>query len=393
MSRPRIRTWLVVMIAVLVLGNVIVLIRAVRSGRAEDWSDLAPTIVVVMNVVGAAVIVVLLIALVVVTRRGRWPSWLGVGERRWKTSADEEVQPAKTAWDWLQLLIVPGMLVVIALYFSASQASREQSREDRRVREDRALAAAARQDDTLDSYMNEMRELILDRHLLQTPKGSQLRDVARSATLSALRRLDGERKGEVVRFLIEARLLSRRGFHIPGADLRGADLRGIGPTPPDVVNLARTDLRGARFDRAVLNLADFRYADLLGASFEETTLVGVRFQVADLTGADFTLAIISGGVSTSQPTSFESACVTNTSFNAAEFRRWVGQRWAGPIAADFSGADGDNVDFSAALGLRNVDAHANLTHVNLDGATGRPRGPSRFSTRGQAVCAEYGPIS
>jgi hypothetical protein len=30
----------------------------------------------------------------------RWPAWTGVGERRWKKTSDEEVQPPKTLWDY-----------------------------------------------------------------------------------------------------------------------------------------------------------------------------------------------------------------------------------------------------------------------------------------------------
>jgi hypothetical protein len=109
----------------------------------------------------------------------RWPAWLGVGERRWKKSPGEEVQPPKTLWDFLQLLIVPAILVVIALAFNASQASREQKREDRRVREDRALATETRRDANLDAYLTEMRDLILNRHLLTSRKGSAVQSVAR----------------------------------------------------------------------------------------------------------------------------------------------------------------------------------------------------------------------
>jgi hypothetical protein len=54
----------------------------------------------------------------------RWPDWSGFPERRWKKSPDEEVQPAKTVWDWLQLLIVPAVLAVIAVAYNAAQASR-----------------------------------------------------------------------------------------------------------------------------------------------------------------------------------------------------------------------------------------------------------------------------
>src|SRR5262245_34410385 len=98
----------------------------------------------------------------------RWQAWTGIGERPWK----EGVQPANPAWDVLQLLIVPGILVVIALAFNASQASRDRSREDRRIREDRALANAAREDATLDAYLAKMSNLILDRGLTSARAGS-----------------------------------------------------------------------------------------------------------------------------------------------------------------------------------------------------------------------------
>src|SRR5262249_2052866 len=94
-----------------------------------------------------------------------WPTWTGLGERRWQKSSDEEVQPPKTLWDLLQLLIVPAMLVVIAFAFNASQASREHRREDRQIREDRLLARAAREDATLNAYLSEMRDLILNHRL------------------------------------------------------------------------------------------------------------------------------------------------------------------------------------------------------------------------------------
>jgi uncharacterized protein YjbI with pentapeptide repeats len=300
----------------------------------------------------------------------RWPSWLGVGERRWKKSADEEVQPAKTAWDWLQLLIVPGMLVVIALYFNASQASRDRTREDRRIREDRALAASARQDDTLDSYMSAMRELILDRHLFRETSDSA-RDVARTATLSTLRRLDGQRKGEVVKFLIEAELISMEGrapFDIAGADLRSADLRDLEALGPSF-NLADTDLRGARFDRSYLDLTSFEGADLRGASFKDARVSGVTFDFANLTRAVFDGAGISTGLSDPErTTSFEWTCITNSSFVGTVFIRAREQ----PTAADFYEARGDDVNFTKARGLDHVAAAAaHLTNMQLTGAKGR----------------------
>ena len=58
----------------------------------------------------------------------RWRQWLGVGERRWKKAPDEEVQPAKTLWDWLQLLIVPAILIGVTFAWSATQTKSNKKR-------------------------------------------------------------------------------------------------------------------------------------------------------------------------------------------------------------------------------------------------------------------------
>ena len=50
-----------------------------------------------------------------------WRDWTGVGERRWKTAPNEQVQPGKTLWDFLQLLIVPAILIGVSFAWSASQ--------------------------------------------------------------------------------------------------------------------------------------------------------------------------------------------------------------------------------------------------------------------------------
>src|SRR5213592_4542882 len=105
----------------------------------------------------------------------RWREWLGVGERRWKKAPDEEVQPAKTLWDWLQLLIVPAILVGVTFAWSASQTRSDSRREDRRIAADRAAAEEARQDATLQSYLDQMSGLMLDRNLLSSKPGDAVR--------------------------------------------------------------------------------------------------------------------------------------------------------------------------------------------------------------------------
>src|SRR4051812_21422729 len=107
----------------------------------------------------------------------------------------------KTLWDWLQLLIVPAILIAVTFAWSATQTRSDNRREDRRIAADRAAAEEARQDTTLQGYLDQMSGLMLDRNLLTSKEGDAVQAVARTVTLTALRRLDGDRKAEVVQFL------------------------------------------------------------------------------------------------------------------------------------------------------------------------------------------------
>jgi len=225
-----------------------------------------------------------------------WPGWTGVGERRWKTAQNEYVQPPKTLWDLLQLLIVPAILVGIGLWWNASQTSRDNAREDRRIAADQAAAEQVRENGTLNSYIQQMSDLMLDKSLSSSKPGDPVRSVARTVTLTALRRLDGERKGEVVRFLQEARLILRAkgesrvnlmGADIARADLRGADLRGVELAGADLrgADLPTANLRGAILVRANLAGADLKSAFLRDADLTNANLTGANLRAANLRSA------------------------------------------------------------------------------------------------------------
>src|SRR5687767_11870991 len=92
----------------------------------------------------------------------------------------------KTLWDWLQLLIVPAILIVATFVWSASQTRSDNKREDRRIAADRAAAEEARQDATLQGYLDQMSGLMLRDRLLASRDGSAVRAVARTVTLATL---------------------------------------------------------------------------------------------------------------------------------------------------------------------------------------------------------------
>jgi uncharacterized protein YjbI with pentapeptide repeats len=127
------------------------------------------------------------------------------------------------------------------------------SRSERRNTQ--AAANEQAQDQALQSYLEQMGQMLLDkdRPLLESAEGDKVRTLARARTLTVLARLDGERKGGVVRFLYESGLVAedfpKEGSHpvldLREADLKGADLRGT--------VLLRIDL-SANIPRAAVDL-------------------------------------------------------------------------------------------------------------------------------------------
>jgi uncharacterized protein YjbI with pentapeptide repeats len=245
-----------------------------------------------------------------------WRHWTWTGFTELGSGEEgEAAQPAKRLWDWLQLLLIPLALAAAAFVLNQLQSDREHQREDRqaaaeRLREDRRVAAERlgtnerTHEEVLRAYLQQISQLMLDRELLRSAELSEVRAVARTLTLTAVRRLDGERKGLVVRFLLEARLINGDD---PKVDLRNADLRYTalqGATIPQQAtrlraivrreNPRRTSLTNANFSGADLRGADLRRADLRRANFFGADLRKVALSDARLHGADLTYADLRG---------------------------------------------------------------------------------------------------
>jgi uncharacterized protein YjbI with pentapeptide repeats len=239
----------------------------------------------------------------------------------------------RTFWDWLSLLIVPIVLALGGYLFTRSENRRAQetanqqrdldreiaarrTTEDRRVAQERAetdrqIANQRRLDDTLQAYFDVIGQLLLDkdRPLRQSKKGDEVQTLAQARTLTVLPRLDGERKGSVVRFLYESGLITRNRVVVAlaGADLRGA---ALGEQPPHWVtgvtgftlpwvSTTQIDLREADLSHADLGGTNLRDADLSGTNLREanlngTKLSGAHLHLANLVGANMTLASLDG---------------------------------------------------------------------------------------------------
>lgn len=286
-------------------------------------------------------------------------------------------RPAKTLWDWLQLLGIPIALAALAFLLNEAQSSRDQRREDQRAAQQRTVAADAERENTLRTYLAQMSDLILGQQLLRSKPGADVRTLAHTATLTAVRRLDGPRRGLIVQFLGEAQLLGRDRDEsarsiLHSADLRGARLRGAGLIN---ANLGEVDLRGADLSQAYLFLTRFVQADLTGANLRDADLTAADFTAADLTGADFRGAVLHG-------TGLGDLNGTVVHLRGADFRG------ADLSGADLSGADLRGADLREA-NLRDADIRrADLSGAELRGA--KLRGANLSRARGAVLTDSRG---
>src|SRR5215203_3459012 len=78
----------------------------------------------------------------------------------------------KPVWDWLELLLAPLLLGIIAAgltaWFNVQQDARQNDIEDRRAQAEQQLAEQRAQDEALQAYLDQMHSLMLDEKLLES---------------------------------------------------------------------------------------------------------------------------------------------------------------------------------------------------------------------------------
>jgi len=306
-------------------------------------------------IVGGLVAVLLTVLLLV------WPawayqwSWTGLGAFRgpvknYKTPFD--YYPSKTLWDLLQLVGIPLAVLVVGYGLNRTQQKRETDIATKNRAQDLSIAEKNRvqdleiarnreQETVLAAYLEQMAALLLakDRGLRTSQPEDEVRDVSRAQTLAALRRVEGSRKGAIVQFLHESRLIDKNN---PIVVLRGGDLSEAA--------LDRVSLSGAALSGANLRKANLRKADLSGADLREATLDGANLREVNLSGSD-----LSGS-------DLREATLRGANLSGANLRK-ADLRGANLSIANLSGADLSGADLRGA----NL-SWANLRDANLSGA-------------------------
>jgi hypothetical protein len=201
-------------------------------------------------------------------------------------------QPSKTLWDWLQLLIIPFALAIIAILFNRAERKNEQR-----------IATDNQRETALQAYIDKIAELLLREHLDESPSGTQVQVIARARTATVLRILEPVLRGSLIRFLSQAGILVKcTEKAMAGLDLHGADLSRL--------NLSSTNLSTANLSEAFLSESDLSEAFLIQTKLCEASLWGANFSRADLTGADLSEALLIGA-------NLYSANLTNANLNGA----------------------------------------------------------------------------
>src|SRR5205823_2475358 len=123
----------------------------------------------------------------------------------------------QTLWDWLQLLGILAIPLVVALasiLFSVQQAElaqqqhqQDQHLADRQHQQDQQQALDQQRATILQTYLDNIQNVLLNYNLLKSKQGDNVAILARARTLTALQGLDPARKGHLLTFLYEARLI------------------------------------------------------------------------------------------------------------------------------------------------------------------------------------------
>lgn len=273
----------------------------------------------------------------------KWPRWTGIGERSYEQPDGTVVQPSKTGWDLLQLLIVPAILVGAGLLYNGAQTA-QQNR----------LATQTAQDATLNAYFLQMSGLMLHNKLLTSHHGPAPA-VASAITGAAISRLNTARQIEVASFLSDAGLsgahlrgASLRGAYMPDAHLLGANLRGA--------DLSGAYLRGAHFTDANFVIAELIGTNLGGAHLGRATLRGAHLTGANLAGADFRKTHLFEA-------NLRGANLSGTDLRGAHLN-YADLRGANLSGANLSGANLSGADLTGAKFKRTTCPDGKITNSN-----------------------------
>ena len=198
----------------------------------------------------------------------------------------------KTAWNWLDVLIFPVVLVIGGLWYDRTETQRDRKREQDQEKRDAEHAQRQRRREelaiekntqaaALRAYLDQMSDLLVNQKLRECPREGVVCRLAQARTLTILLELDETRKRHPLKLIAQLDLIDRGApiLSLKNAGLDGADLSEV--TLIDV-SLAEADLRRANLAGANLRGSDLSWADLRGADLRRAILTNASLRNANL---------------------------------------------------------------------------------------------------------------
>jgi uncharacterized protein YjbI with pentapeptide repeats len=315
-----------------------------------------------------------ILGLIGVNIAGYWFGWNWTGLNPY-TSSKGDYYPGKTLWDWMDLLIVPVVIGIAAYWFrqteqalelkrAAERANTEQRRTEERTKTEQLIAEDNLCETALQTYFDRMVSLLLDKELREKQEDAEVRAVARARTMTILRRLDSGRKGVVVRFLHEAKLITRGAIIIDleEADLTNVELAGVNLTQIDLAraDLSNANLRFTNLTSANLTGTQLSKVKLYYSNLSEADLSRAKLMAAKLTGTNLSKTVLTGAIL--KAAKLIKANLTEADLTEADLTE-VNLEWANLTGANLTGANltKANLEWAKLAG-------ANLMGADLRGA-------------------------
>jgi uncharacterized protein YjbI with pentapeptide repeats len=208
-------------------------------------------------------------------------------------------QRERTLWDWLELIVVPLSLVVVAALLRDREIHREAREKDleRQARRERY------REDALQMYFRNLATLILKFNLVPTnnkPPTSSVVKLAQLQTITILRRMTDEdgtdisRINVIMAFLRDAGLLSGEAGLLIKANLSQANLQKANLSQANLqeANLSQANLQEANLSQANLQKANLSQASLQKAKLLQSRMENVQLAKANLENADLLQAVL-----------------------------------------------------------------------------------------------------
>jgi len=235
--------------------------------------------ILLMQIQNSAIGAVLLVAicagvLVLLVRLGYENPWTGFGSY---TNSKGEFVDAKRLWDWLELIIIPAALSLVAFFLNRAVKRTEQKKLEEQIEEDR-----------LKDYFNSITDLVLSSDNEIGKAATRIRSIAIARTISALHSISSPgRTSTIIRFLWQTGLLASNDTTHTAGLLIGAKLQGVNLSGSELTN---ADLITANLSDCLLIDANLLFANLSLAVLEGADLTNGDLTRAQLGGADLSFA-------------------------------------------------------------------------------------------------------